>query len=123
MDQFITKSYAKGGKKMPMVNGKKYPYTKAGKAAAKKAAAKKTAMNTKSSRPSGSPTLRHPSEGPKGMPLRNNALRPKGMPLRNVALLTPKGMPGMPLRKMGTDEARRNMAATRKKTQTRRRAK
>ena len=26
---------------MPMVNGKKYPYTKAGKAAAKKAAAKK----------------------------------------------------------------------------------
>ena len=26
---------------MPMVNGKKYPYTKAGKAAAKKAKAKK----------------------------------------------------------------------------------
>jgi hypothetical protein len=26
---------------MPMVNGKKYPYTKAGKAAAKNAAAKK----------------------------------------------------------------------------------
>ena len=26
---------------MPMVDGKKYPYTKAGKAAAKKAAAKK----------------------------------------------------------------------------------
>jgi hypothetical protein len=26
---------------MPMVNGKKYPYTKEGKAAAKKAAAKK----------------------------------------------------------------------------------
>lgn len=26
---------------MPMVNGKKYPYTKSGKAAAKKAAAKK----------------------------------------------------------------------------------
>jgi len=26
---------------MPMVNGKKYPYTKAGKAAAKKAQAKK----------------------------------------------------------------------------------
>jgi len=32
---------------MPMVNGKKYPYTKAGKAAAKKAAAKKvTARGT-----------------------------------------------------------------------------
>ena len=28
---------------MPNVNGKKYPYTKAGKAAAKKAAAKKPA--------------------------------------------------------------------------------
>lgn len=28
---------------MPMVGGKKYPYTKAGKAAAKKAAAKKVA--------------------------------------------------------------------------------
>jgi hypothetical protein len=29
---------------MPKVGGKKYPYTKAGKAAAKKAAAKKTGM-------------------------------------------------------------------------------
>lgn len=43
MDQFVTKSYDKG-KKMPMVNGKKYPYTKEGKAAAKKAAAKKKPM-------------------------------------------------------------------------------
>jgi len=31
---------------MPMVNGKKYPYTKAGKAAAKKAAKKKTTKKT-----------------------------------------------------------------------------
>jgi len=39
---------------MPMVGGKKYPYTKAGKAAAKKAAkkvaAKKVAKTTKRSR-------------------------------------------------------------------------
>jgi len=34
---------------MPMVGGKKYPYTKAGKAAAKKAA-KKVAKTTKRSR-------------------------------------------------------------------------
>lgn len=32
---------------MPMVNGKKYPYTAKGKAAAKKAAKKKTAKKTK----------------------------------------------------------------------------
>ena len=32
---------------MPMVNGKKYPYTAKGKAAAKKAAKKKTAKGTK----------------------------------------------------------------------------
>lgn len=32
---------------MPMVNGKKYPYTEKGKAAAKKAAKKKTAKSTK----------------------------------------------------------------------------
>lgn len=32
---------------MPMVNGKKYPYTKAGKAAAKKAAKKKTTKKKK----------------------------------------------------------------------------
>lgn len=39
---------------MPMVNGKKYPYTKAGKAAAKKAAKKKDAKkNTPRVRRSG----------------------------------------------------------------------
>jgi len=32
---------------MPMVNGKKYPYTTKGKAAAKKAAKKKTAKKKK----------------------------------------------------------------------------
>jgi len=32
---------------MPMVGGKKYPYTKAGKAAAKKAAKKKTTKKKK----------------------------------------------------------------------------
>ncbi len=32
---------------MPMVNGKKYPYTAKGKAAAKKAAKKKTAKKKK----------------------------------------------------------------------------
>ena len=32
---------------MPMVNGKKYPYTKAGKAAAKKAAKKSPAKKMK----------------------------------------------------------------------------
>ena len=32
---------------MPVVNGKKYPYTKAGKAAAKKAAKKSPAKKTK----------------------------------------------------------------------------
>ena len=32
---------------MPIVNGKKYPYTKAGKAAAKKAAKKSPAKKTK----------------------------------------------------------------------------
>ena len=32
---------------MPKVNGKKYPYTKTGKAAAKKAAAKKPAKRKK----------------------------------------------------------------------------
>tara|TARA_B100001113_G_scaffold300280_1_gene258971 strand:+ start:174 stop:290 length:117 start_codon:yes stop_codon:yes gene_type:complete len=32
---------------MPTVNGKKYPYTKAGKAAAKKAAKKSPAKKTK----------------------------------------------------------------------------
>jgi hypothetical protein len=37
------------GVTMPMVGGKKYPYTKAGKAAAKKAA-KKVAKTTKRSR-------------------------------------------------------------------------
>jgi len=37
------------GVAMPMVGGKKYPYTKAGKAAAKKAA-KKVAKTTKRSR-------------------------------------------------------------------------
>lgn len=39
---------------MPMVNGKKYPYTKSGKAAAKKAAKKKDAKkNTPRVRRSG----------------------------------------------------------------------
>ena len=35
---------------MPMVGGKKYPYTKAGKAAAKKAAAKQAAAKKKKRR-------------------------------------------------------------------------
>jgi hypothetical protein len=47
---FVTKSYAKG-KTMPMVDGKKFPYTKAGMAAAKKAAAKKMAKPMSKKKP------------------------------------------------------------------------
>lgn len=50
LDSFVTKSYAKG-KTMPMVNGKKFPYTKAGMAAAKKAAAKKVAKPMSKKKP------------------------------------------------------------------------
>lgn len=51
-DTFVTKSYQKG-KTMPMVNGKKYPYTKTGMAAAKKAAAKKVAKPMSKKKPKG----------------------------------------------------------------------